>query len=74
MYVFATWLSAGQDLPELCNRQLPLRQQLVTGVREQPAAADDVTPTKNNSSSKSVTPRNSRGSSNEPVLQAIAQV
>ena len=32
MYVFTTWLAAGQNLPELCNRQLQSHQQLILGV------------------------------------------
>ena len=38
MYVFTTWHAAGKNLPELCNRQLQIHQQLILGVG--PAAAD----------------------------------
>jgi hypothetical protein len=55
MHIFATWTAAGKNLPELCNRTLPARQQLRVGVQAQAVGenAQITTPQKSNSSSNS---------------------
>jgi hypothetical protein len=88
MFVFASWLSVGDKLPELCNRMLPARHQLVIGVGVAPGAAGSAS---NQSEAKtallspgsagaSVTPkgrsRNTSGSasSSAETLQLIASM
>jgi hypothetical protein len=86
MFVFASWLSVGKDLPELCNRMLPARQQLVIGVT--PGAAGSASNQSDAhttlmspiSSGSSVTPKgrsrntSASGSSSSETLQLIASM
>lgn len=78
MFVFATWLNAGKNLPELCNRQLPVRQQLVLGVTPGNALESTKVLSPISSSGSSVTPRKSKSGSaaNEQssALHLIASV